>query len=477
MHRSRVAALTVLTLLTGGVFAVGPAPAATAVPAVADPPCTAGAPLQTDFDGDGMPELVVGGRRDGADWTIRQQWVHPGDGGAAYWVLDTGELRTADLNGDVCADAVLFAGSYTPWLKVALGTPDGLDVAGATEVPIPQAEDAGEEQDVALEFEAAALRHHGLSQLVLSGRHSWEEGSEPYGGFIDFLTLDAGFGLAATQVLEFPGAEGPIRAFGSALATSGGTVAVGVPMATVSGRFAAGAVRIYTPDGVDPGKFVLRKVLTQNSAGVPGAAESNDRFGAALAMRDGRLAIGAPGEDDGRIGDAGLVQPLRWKEATATYTAYRAITQDTPGVAGSNEARDDFGARLAIARGLTATGSYDILIGASEDVGRKVDAGSVTVANFTRSLYRTYTQSSSGIPGNPQTRDDFFHVGVLQGTAGVDTVLIGAPGEDTGGVANLGRVVRSDGRKLTSRTAWSSVPVPPDAPSGIEQWGWDFAAG
>ena len=476
MYRSGTATLTALTLLAGGVLAVGAAPTAAAVPV--GPPCAVGAPLQTDFDGDGKADLVVGGS-DAGEPVSRAHWVSPGDGGPAYWILDTGELRSADLNGDVCADALLFAGGHEPWLKAVPGTPDGLDPAAATDLEIPQAEDVADDERRSLEFEAAGLRHDGLSQVAISGRHVIdleEDGPEDYSPFVDLLTLDDSLGVAASQEIPFgTHANGPWN-FGSALATSGRTVAVGAPSATVNGKTAAGLVLIYTTDTADPTRLVLRKTLTQNSAGVPGAAEDFDHFGATLAMRAGRLAIGAPGESDGRLWASGLVQPIRWKEATATYTAYRAITQDTSGVPGSNEKDDNFGAHLAIARGLTAAGSYDILIGANEKVGKKVDAGSVTVANFTRSLYRTYTQSSSGIPGNPQSGDDFSRVGVLQGSAGVDTVLIGAPGETTNGIEDYGRAIRSNARKLTSKTTWTNIAVAAGAPAGLRRWGLDFAA-
>ena len=43
----------------------------------------------------------------------------------------------------------------------------------------------------------------------------------------------------------------------------------------------------------------------QGARGVPGAPEAGDRFGAALA--GGGNVIGAPGEDVGRVVDAGIV--------------------------------------------------------------------------------------------------------------------------------------------------------------------------
>lgn len=461
-------------LTCAGLSVVVPDAVAAPQPAAVVAPCASGAPVASDFDGDGKADLVVGANRWDGTQVVREQFVVPADGGVAGWVLDTGELRPADLNGDVCADAMLYFGGHQPWLKLAPGTPDGLDVAGAKEVAIPQAADLGDDEDRTLIFEAAGLRHDGISQVVLAGRHMWE--NDQYGGYVDLLTLDASLAVTDTQTFSFPGVDGDIAGFGQALATSGKSVAVGVPNAEVSGRSAAGAVHLYTVDSANPNRIVRRLVLTQNSPGVPGSAESGDHFGATLAMRNGRLAVGAPDEDDGRTRNTGLVQPIVWHEATRTYAAYRAISQDTPGVPGSNETEDRFGLQLTMARGLTASGSYDLLIGAEEDYGRLTDAGSVTVANISRALFRTITQATSGVPGSVEAGDFFSHVGVLRTSASVDTVLIGAPNEGSSGHRYAGYAIRSDGRRLGSATTWITITIPSDAPPGMTHWGVDFGA-
>lgn len=473
MHRIGTAALTAVALLTGGLITVGCVPAAAEAPTVATT-CSAGTPIETDFDGDGRADLVVGGDRWNGTETVRQQSIQPGGGGAATWLVDTGELRPADLNGDVCADAILFKGGHEPWLKVVPGTPSGLDLASAEEIVLPQAADMGDDELRILQFEAAGLRHDGISQVVVSGNHVWE--NDHYGGYINLFTLDDALGVVNTQTLSFPGFEGDNVDFGSALATSGRTVAVGAPFTKVKGKHAAGAVRIYTVEASNPHKLVKRVVLTQNSPGVPDSAESGDRFGAALAMRDGRLAIGAPGESYGKAYNAGMVQPIKWNEAKKTYVAHRAIHQGTKGVPGKNEKNDRFGANLAIARGLSATGSYDILIGSYETVGKKQVAGSVTVANFTKKLFRTYTLATKGVPGAVKAGDAFSRVGVLRTSAGVDTVLIGAPGKaGSKSKKGAGYAIRSDGKKLRAATKWTVLTVPVGAPSDLTGWGEDFA--
>jgi hypothetical protein len=247
-----------------------------------------------------------------------------------------------------------------------------------------------------------------------------------------------------------------------------------VPYQTVHGKDGAGAVYLFSADADDPATMVRRVVLTQDSPGVPGSAESTDRFGSAVAMRDGRLAIGVPGESGGGIRAFGLVQPVVWHEADLSYTARRSVTQDLAGVPGSNEAQDRFGQTVAIGRGLTAAGSWDIAIGANEKVGTHRGAGSVTVAGFTGSRFRSYTQRSPGLPGTVEAGDGFASVGVLATSAGVDTLLIGAPGEDSGGTGNAGYAVRSDGGRLGAGTAWTTIPVPGGAAAGLTGWGLDF---
>ncbi|OKK10045.1 FG-GAP-like repeat-containing protein [Streptomyces sp. CB02400] len=89
-------------------------------------------------------------------------------------------------------------------------------------------------------------------------------------------------------------------------------VAVTAPLASVSGKGSAGAVTILygSPQGAGASKT---QTLTQDSAGVPGAAEKDDQFGAHTAPGDfngdgyADLAVGAPGEDAGTDANGGTV--------------------------------------------------------------------------------------------------------------------------------------------------------------------------
>ncbi|MEV6835570.1 FG-GAP-like repeat-containing protein [Streptomyces sp. NPDC051133] len=92
-------------------------------------------------------------------------------------------------------------------------------------------------------------------------------------------------------------------------------LAVAAPSATVSGKKGAGYVAVLygSASGL---KTSTKQVFSQNSAGVPGSAEADDRFGSAVATadldRDGYadLVVGAGGEDTTAGTDAGTVEVI-----------------------------------------------------------------------------------------------------------------------------------------------------------------------
>ena len=90
----------------------------------------------------------------------------------------------------------------------------------------------------------------------------------------------------------------------------------------------------------------------QETAGVPGASESGDAFGGALALGDTNgdgyrdLVIGAPGEDVDTSADAGAVTILRGSASGITVTGAKSLTQNSTGIPGSVEKGDRFGSAL-----------------------------------------------------------------------------------------------------------------------------------
>jgi hypothetical protein len=102
------------------------------------------------------------------------------------------------------------------------------------------------------------------------------------------------------------------------------------------------------PEGPDPDRAPL--VLTQDTAGVPGASEKGDRFGSCVSLGDANgdgyadLAIGAAGEN----GSAGAVTVLYGSASGLTTKGATSYTQNTAGVPGASEQGDRFGERVAL---------------------------------------------------------------------------------------------------------------------------------
>ncbi|MEJ8670363.1 FG-GAP repeat protein [Streptomyces sp. MS1.AVA.1] len=101
--------------------------------------------------------------------------------------------------------------------------------------------------------------------------------------------------------------------------------------------------------GTDTSRAPL--VLTQDTAGVPGASESGDRFGSDVSLGDingdgyADLAVGASGENSG----AGAVTVLYGSASGLRTTGAQSLTQNTAGVPGTSESNDRFGDRVLLA--------------------------------------------------------------------------------------------------------------------------------
>ncbi|MFJ9721768.1 FG-GAP repeat protein [Streptomyces sp. NPDC101209] len=111
---------------------------------------------------------------------------------------------------------------------------------------------------------------------------------------------------------------------------------------------------------------------SQNSPGVPGAGEPHDSWGNDLSVADvdgdgyADVAVGAPGEDaDGEAG-AGAVSLMRGAQTGLTATGAQYFDQNTPGIPGTAEAGDEWGAQVRLVD-TDGDGRAELVAGAPEE--------------------------------------------------------------------------------------------------------------
>ncbi len=120
------------------------------------------------------------------------------------------------------------------------------------------------------------------------------------------------------------------------------------------------------PTGPDPTQTPT--VVHQDTAGVPGAGERDDRFGSAVSTGDingdgyADVVVGASGEDIGSARDAGSVTVLFGSATGLTTSGAKSYTQNTTGVPGTAEENDRFGSAVRLVD-LTKDGKAELVIG------------------------------------------------------------------------------------------------------------------
>lgn len=312
---------------------------------------------------------------------------------AAAW-LPTGPLalKLGDrLGAAVASGPTGCCSKGKGWTVIAAGAP-GRDAAGAAD-----AADAG---------------------AVVTWKVAWDD-SETTG----VPPAPLASGQPAAHVQGVAGMRGRAEArdrFGSVLADDGGTLVVGVPSEDIRSRRDAGAVArlSFTTSGAVKGND-----MRWQGGGLPGTSRAGDRLGAAVLGPH----IGIPGKDvRGRV-DAGAI--LLWDSEAGKY---RVITQRTRGIPGTPEKGDRFGAALA---GFLQVGAP------GEDIGRTVDAGSVTQVS-PWSMSQSATLVVSGLAVGDRFGATVIHQADECGEDGEEMcrlTFIGAPGEDRPDAANAGR--------------------------------------
>ncbi len=331
-----------------------------------------------DFDGDGCDDLAVGipgediaGETDAGAVAVafgHRRGIGSGRASVTLSQADglAGEVEAGDLVG-----ATLAAGDFDC---------DGVDDLA---VGMP-----GESIDAARNAGAVAIVHGSASGFVRP-TVLWQEG-----------------GLAG--ILEGGDRVGAALAVGDFDDDGCDDLAVGAPGEGLSEGGAAGAVSIAYGS---PSGLARTTVIYQGSGGLRGTPGSGDFVGAALAAGDfdcdgdDDLAVGAPGETVRRNDNAGWVGVVRGSSG-GLRGAMTWMTQ-ARGLPGAAEAGDLVGSSLA-AGDFDGDRCDDLAIGApGEDLGRRTDAGEVTLVFGSRSGLddaRRFSQGSN-LPGRSRTGD------------------------------------------------------------------------
>ncbi|OAH09626.1 FG-GAP-like repeat-containing protein [Streptomyces jeddahensis] len=148
--------------------------------------------------------------------------------------------------------------------------------------------------------------------------------------------------------------------------------------------------------------------ITQDTTGVPGAAEKNDAFGWSLSAGDvnadgyADIAVGVASESIGSATRAGSVVVLRGSASGLTGSGAKAFSQNTSGVPGTAESEDHFGDAVHLTDA-NADGRTELVVGA---MGENDGAGAAW-------LFKT---TSSGITA---TGSKSFNSTTLGGPAGL----------------------------------------------------------
>ena len=273
--------------------------------------------------------------------------------------------------------------------------------------------------------------------------------------------IDQLWSQAPTNVLDVPekGDDfGASLAWGDFDGDGFDDLAVGVPDEGLgAGKDFAGAVNVFY--GSVSGLAVAgNQFWTQDSLGVPDAAESGDEFGASLSAGDfdgdgfDDLVVGGQREDLGGVDGAGLVIVLPGSAGGLTSAGSQLWTQDSPGIPDKAEQADAFGFSV-MSGDFDGDGFDDLAIGAlGEDLELRtstvINAGRVHVlygsdAGLVSAGTQIWSQNSAGVPETAELDDDFgqtLAAGDFDGDQ-FDDLVVGVPTEDRNNVlTNTGAV-------------------------------------
>lgn len=194
------------------------------------------------------------------------------------------------VNVTDCGSVTLFAPGKDPtsgeivWRPFAFIPPPVLNTQGAPDSSI-------DPSTLASSFFGSSIAMNGSTLIIGSKRATVTQASQGAVYVYDFdpiaLTVTYRQRLVAPSTLAQANEQ-----MGSAVSSQGGRIVAGAPNRSGgAGQSNQGAAYVFEREPVGTGPFVFRTQLRASDA------QSGDLFGASVAVRDNRIAIGAPGKD------------------------------------------------------------------------------------------------------------------------------------------------------------------------------------
>jgi hypothetical protein len=335
---------------------------ATATPAAATPIVTGqSAPSKVttavaapDMDGDGLGDVAGIARLSTTESEVRLTYGNNSETVHLRYVDLTGTAGTLsgpllarDFDGDGLTDLAVVGAPTSGTAKLFLikGSKAGLNAAAVTTIESPAGlsfqTDSGDGTG------ALALVTSPVLRLVVTAEIPGIQVEDHFS--LLAYSLDADGRPTGDPSRIVPGVAGipdlKSRFRVASLASSGNQLFVGAPNAKVGDAYGAGAVLPLTFGATG---VTAHKVISLNTAKVPGKPTNQAYFGSSLAAWGGYLAVGTPGATIGKIYNAGAVQLFRI--SGATLKPVKRYTQETKGIPSKSGYEDAFGTAVAIGR-------------------------------------------------------------------------------------------------------------------------------